>query len=88
MAAIRFRDEDGDWGQGAHTATPFFQSRRARIGALVSFIWLVIVLVAALIVGADFRYFAWSGFLAVFLVGGVLPVTVGWLVRWKKLAKR
>lgn len=60
-------------------------SRKARIGFVISVVWLIIVLVFAIGQASRYRYF--QDLIGMFLVFGFLPVTIGWGVRWIRMKK-
>ncbi|MEX1065986.1 MAG: hypothetical protein WED00_08440 [Aquisalimonadaceae bacterium] len=73
-------------------------SRKARVCAVASLVWLVFVSVGAMQDasyvmqagirgGTPRRMFDFSEFFSVFMVFGVLPVLIGWGIRWVRLAK-
>lgn len=59
-------------------------SMKARLGAVLSAIWAVIVFVVAIQINNG--YFD-QDFLAIFLIFGLLPILIGWGIRWIKQAK-
>ena len=57
-------------------------TRAARIGFLLSVCWLIAVIVFSINTADGFRSFDSSTFFSMFLVFGVLPITLGWGIRW------
>ena len=60
-------------------------SKKARIGFVVSVVWLIVVLVFAMESASKYRYI--QDFIGIFLVFGFLPVTIGWGIRWIGMKK-
>jgi len=54
-------------------------SKKAKIAALLSMIWLILIFVAAI---NESRGDIDEEFLSIFLVFGGLPVLIGWGIRW------
>lgn len=56
-------------------------SKKARIGALISVVWLIIIFVVLI---NESRGDIDEEFLSNFLIIGVLPILIGWGIRWIK----
>ena len=53
-------------------------SKKARVGVVVSIVWLIVLFMIAL---NESRGCYDEEFLAIFLIGGILPI-IGWGIRW------
>jgi hypothetical protein len=62
-------------------------SKAARIGLVCSVAWLLVVFAVTVEVAQDYGGHKLTTFLSVFVICGVLPVAVGWGVRWIMSAK-
>ncbi len=61
----------------------------ARIGFLLSLVWLILVAGISLGIASDNHSHKWGvGFCAVLLLLGVLPVSIGWGIRYIRRAPR
>jgi hypothetical protein len=56
-------------------------SKKAKIGALISAVWLIIFFVVSI---NESRGNIDEEFLSIFLIIGVLPILIGWGIRWIK----
>ncbi len=60
-------------------------SRTARIGLIISLCWIVVVFTVSFDEASEsYSKFDMSSFLGGFMIIGVLPVVIGWGVRWVK----
>jgi len=59
-------------------------SKKARVGALISAIWLIVI--ASFCIGGYRSYSSNENLIVGFLLIGLLPVAVGWFIRWIRKA--
>ena len=59
-------------------------SRKARIGLVISICWLLIILLIAVDEASGYHGGGAGEFLSIFIIIGMLPVIIGWGVRWIK----
>ncbi|MEX2163091.1 MAG: hypothetical protein WD823_02455 [Sulfuricaulis sp.] len=57
-------------------------SRGARIGLVVSAVWIIIIFTIAVSDATGYSRFKAETFFGIFFIIGVLPVMVGWGIRW------